>query len=140
VNSPKRFSSLSAFGTLGSLISTSTMVSSVHEHHDYIRRNKFASPVSKGKVEAEWYQHSGISTVAEMRKQAGDLLRKGVEKRDELLVVAQGKLECCVGEYDAAPTICLLSEGDELFIPRLTPFEARVPDDIDSVLFYIGYE
>ncbi|KAG7671762.1 hypothetical protein NADE_000593 [Nannochloris sp. 'desiccata'] len=117
------------------------MVSSVHEHHDYVRRNKFETPVSFAAVEAEWLSR-GFS-IQQMTQHAGDLLRKGVEKRDELLVVAQGQLECCVGECDLAPSNCefvTLQPGDELFIPRLTPFEARVPDDIDSVLFYIGYE
>ena len=114
------------------------MVSSVHEHHDYVRRNKFEAPVSKAAVEADW-RNRGFS-LQQMTQHGGDLLRKGVEKRDELLVVAQGELECCVGEYDHAPTICTLHPGDELFIPRYTPFEARVPDTIESVLFYIGFE
>lgn len=117
------------------------MVSSSHEHHDYIRRNKFEEPVSFEAVEAEWLSR-GFS-IEQMTRYAGDLLRKGVEKKDELLVVAQGQLECCVGECDSGPTNCdfvTVHPGDELFIPRLTPFEARVPDDIDFVLFYIGYE
>jgi hypothetical protein len=119
-------------------LSIPKMVSSTHEHHDYIRRGKFQTPVTQAAVEADW-RSRGFS-LEEMTQHGGDLLRKGVEKRDELLVVAQGKLECCVGEYDENPTICELFPGDELFIPRLTPFEARVPDDMDSVLFYIGYE
>jgi hypothetical protein len=119
------------------------MVSSVHEHRDYVHRRKFQSPVSTKAVEKDWAD-KGFSC-SQMTQHAGDLLRKGVEKRDELLVVAQGRLECCVGESNQRDTtknceFVTLYPGDELFIPRLTPFKARVPTDISSVLFYIGYE
>ena len=65
------------------------------------------------------------------------MLAKAVENKDELVVVAEGSLECRVG---AEAQLVFLHEGDELFIPRFTPFEAQVPDNVDHILLYIGLE
>lgn len=117
------------------------MVSSTHEHHDYVRKAKFPYPVDRQAVEADW-RPRGFSLV-EMTQPPGAMLRRTTEKKDELVVVAQGCLECYLGSESSSQeaAVVLLQQGDELFIPCFTPFEARVPDIAGkTVLFYIGFE
>ena len=116
------------------------MVSSTHEHHDYVRKAKFPVPVQQKDVEADWGPR-GFSLV-EMAQAPGAMLRRTTEKKDELVVVVHGCLECYLGSETSAQeaAVVYLQEGDELFIPCFTPFEARIPDNAGNTIFYIGFE
>lgn len=115
------------------------MVSSTHEHHDYLRKAKFGSgPVDRRVVEGDW-KPRGFS-IAEVTRPPGSALERTTEERDELICVAEGEMHCAVGAPDQAPTVCRIVAGDELFVPAFTPFEARVPMDVGPVRLFVGFE
>lgn len=110
--------------------------SAEERHHEYVRRNKFPTPVDNGVVEADW-EKRGFS-VSTMSQRAGATLSRSVEDKDELLTVAEGHLECYVGENRQ---YLLVHPGDELFLPRFQPFEATVPPQLcKKCIFLIGFE
>lgn len=127
------------------------MVSSTHEHHDYVRRRKFRPlPVTREMVEADWTPR-GFKLV-EVVRPGGSALEGGTEDRDELIVVVEGCMEFMVGPPNAESEsqgrglgpgqsqMCTLEPGDELFVPAHTPFEALVPQEVESVRLFIGVE
>ena len=120
------------------------MVSSTHEHRDYVRRKKFCPlPVTRAAVEADWTQR-GFKLI-EVIRPGGSALEGGTEDRDELIVVVEGSMEFLVGPPNANESqtqgqVCTLEPGDELFVPAHTPFEALVPQEVGCVRLFIGVE
>jgi uncharacterized cupin superfamily protein len=100
--------------------STPKMVSSTHESRDYVRRGKFAAPVERSAVEHEWARRG--FRLEELREGPGGELRSMGQSKDELVVVAEGEVEC---EVAGGAERCQLAPGDELFVPEATAYSAR---------------
>ena len=68
------------------------MVSSTHEHREYLRRGKFPPPVQRAAVADDW-RGRGFG-LEEFKEGPGGELRSMGQSKDELLVVADGVVEC----------------------------------------------
>ncbi|PSC68614.1 cupin domain-containing [Micractinium conductrix] len=107
------------------------MVSSTHEHHEYLRKHKFPVPVKVEDVERDW-RPRGYSCdlfVDPPGKEWTDF----VHKEDELVTVVKGTMEFSIGGDR-----CVVEAGDEVFIPAGAKHSTRNVGEGEAQWLY-GY-
>jgi mannose-6-phosphate isomerase-like protein (cupin superfamily) len=78
---------------------------------DHLIRGKFATPVDRAKVALDWRQRGYSCDL--FVDPPGRSWRDFVHRTNELVAVAEGRLEVTVGNRTF-----LIEPGDEVFIPR----------------------
>jgi 5-deoxy-D-glucuronate isomerase len=113
------------------------MVSSVHEHHDYVHRAKFQQPVTLDSVLRDWEPRGFVFASPAVAFPEQRLLCSSGQT-EVLLVVVEGRVKAKIGGQgprDEGPTIIALETGDELYVPPGVAFDAHAAGDVQATVF-----